>query len=146
MDKKCAIRNGVIEMNDMHMPIIDEETLIGSNIPKCPHCSNILRPNVSMFGDYDFYGKPYEFAKKKMEIWIQENEKRGLKLVILEIGCGINPHSLRMNDGKMLSGEWKLPKINIPLKMIRLNPDDEEQQHNCIHVKMGSKQGIQQLM
>ena len=146
MDKKCAIRNGVIEMTDTHMPIIDEDTLIGSNLPKCPHCPNILRPNVSMFGDYDFYGKPYEFAKKKMENWLQENEKKGFKLVILEIGCGINQHSLRMNNGKTLSGEWKLPKINIPLKMIRLNPDDDQTEDTCIHVKMGSKQGIQQLM
>ena len=81
-----------------------------------------------------------------MENWLQENEKKGSKLVILEIGCGINQHSLRMNNGKTLSGEWKLPKINIPLKMIRLNPDDEQTEDTCIHVKMGSKQGIQQLM
>lgn len=146
MDKKCSMRNGVIEMTDAHMPTIDQNTLIGSNLPACPHCSNILRPNVSMFGDYDFYGKPYEFAKKKMKIWLQENEKQNSKLVILEIGCGINPHSLRMNNGKTLSGEWKLPNIKIPLTMIRLNPDDEQPEDNCIHVKMGSKQGIKTIL
>ena len=85
-------------------------------MPKCPNCPNILRPNVSMFGDYNFYGKPYEFAKKKMESWIKENEKNNNKLVILEIGCGINPHSLRMRNGKTLSGEWKLPKIKSIVK------------------------------
>lgn len=146
MDKKCSIRNGVIEMTEKHMPIIDKDTLISSNLPKCPNCNNILRPNVSMFGDFDFYGKPYEFSKRKMENWIYENEKKNSKLIILEIGCGINPHSLRMNNGKMLSGEWKLPKINKPIKFIRLNPDDEEKEENCIHVKMGCKQGIKQLL
>lgn len=146
MDKKCATRNGVIECTESHIPSIDNETFIGSNLPPCPYCSNILRPNVSMFGDYDFYGKPYEFAKKKMEQWLQENEKKQSKLVILEIGCGINPHSLRMNKGKMMSGEWKLPKITNLTKMIRLNPDDEDPEHDCIHVHMGSKQGIQLLI
>ena len=96
MDKKCCLRNGIIEMTEAHIPMVDENTLIGSNLPSCPYCSNILRPNVSMFGDYDFYGKPYEFARKKMELWLKENEQNGKKIVILEIGCGINPHSLRM--------------------------------------------------
>ena len=146
MDKKCAVRNGVIECTESHIPNVDPDTLIGSNLPPCPHCKNILRPNVSMFGDYDFYGKPYEFAKKKMELWLQENEKNNNRLVILEIGCGINQHSLRMNNGKTMSGEWKLPKITNLMKMIRLNPDDEDPNHDCIHIHMGSKQGIQSLM
>lgn len=146
MDKKCSARNGVIPMTDEHMPTFNENTFIGSNLPSCPHCPNILRPNVSMFGDFDFYGKPYEFARRKMDMWLKENEEKGQSLVILEIGCGINPHSLRMNNGKMLSGEWKLPKITGLTKMVRLNPDDESVEDGCIHVRMGAKRGIQLLL
>ena len=146
MDKKCSLRNGPIEMEDKLMPKFNKDTFISTSMPKCPYCPNILRPNVSMFGDHDFYGKPYEFARKKMENWINENEKKDNKLVILEIGCGINPHSLRMKDGKMLSGEWKLPKIKNLIKTIRLNPDDEQEEDNCIHIKLGAKKGLSQLM
>ena len=146
MDKKCSLRNGPIEMEDKLMPKFNKDTFISTSMPKCPYCPNILRPNVSMFGDHDFYGKPYEFARKKMENWINENEKKGNKLVILEIGCGINPHSLRMKDGKMLSGEWKLPKIKNLIKTIRLNPDDEQEEDNCIHIKLGAKKGLSQLI
>ena len=146
MDKKCSLRNGPIEMEDKLMPKFNKDTFISTSMPKCPYCPNILRPNVSMFGDHDFYGKPYEFARKKMENWINENEKKDNKLVILEIGCGINPHSLRMKDGKMLSGEWKLPKIKNLIKTIRLNPDDEQKEDNCIHIKLGAKKGLSQLM
>ena len=64
----------------------------------------------------------------------------------MEIGCGINPHSLRMKNGKMLSGEWKLPKINNLMKTIRLNPDDEESDKNCIHVRSGAMKGLNQLL
>ena len=146
MDKKCSLRNGPIEMEDKLMPKFNKDTFISTSMPKCPYCPNILRPNVSMFGDHDFYGKPYEFARKKMENWINENEKKDNKLVILEIGCGINPHSLRMKDGKMLSGEWKLPKIKNLIKTIRLNPDDEQEEDNCIHIKLGAKKGLSQLI
>ena len=40
-----------------------------------------------------------------MEKLIDNIVKNNEKLVILEIGCGINPHSLRMNNGVMMSGE-----------------------------------------
>lgn len=148
MDKKCSVRNGHIEIEERLMPKFNKDTLIANSMPKCPHCSNILRPNVSMFGDNDFYGKPYEFARKKMESWIIENEKKNNRLVILEIGCGINPHSLRMKDGKMLSGEWKLPKIKNVVKTIRLNPDHAEvdEEDNCLHIRLGAKKGLSQLL
>ena len=51
-----------------------------------------------------------------------------------------------MKDGKMLSGEWKLPKIKNLIKTIRLNPDDEQKEDNCIHIKLGAKKGLSQLM
>jgi NAD-dependent SIR2 family protein deacetylase len=146
MDKKCSIRNGPIKSSEKNLPDFDEKTLIGKNLPKCPHCKNILRPNVSMFGDYDFYGKPYEFSRKKMEKWLKTINDKKNKLVILEIGCGINPHSLRMENGKMLSGEWKLPKNINPMTNIRINPEENiDNEINTIHINMGAKKGINLL-
>ena len=146
MDKKCAIRNGIIEMTEEYMPKYNNENFIASHLPSCPNCKNILRPNVSMFGDYDFYEKPYEYAKKKMEKWIQNIEKNNHKLIILEIGCGINPHSIRMNNGIMMSGEWKLPKIKNLIKTIRLNPDDEQNDKDTIHIKLGAQNGLNRIL
>jgi len=148
MDKKCSIRNGIIEAQPITIPPFDPKTFIAYNMPKCPHCKNILRPNVSMFGDYNFYGKLYEHARKRMEIWLNEVNKNDQKLLILEIGCGINPHSLRMNNGIMLSGEWKLPKINNLQFSIRLNPEEnlEDTKNNTIHINMGAKLGLKSIL
>ena len=148
MDKKCSIRHGVIPMTDNDVPTFDNKTFIATNMPSCPHCKNILRPNVSMFGDYDFYGKPYEHSRKRMSQWLDNVNKNNQRLVILEIGCGINPHSLRMNNGVMLSGEWKLPKIKNLQCSIRLNPENEDNinDNNNIHVNMGAKIGLKQLL
>lgn len=147
MDKKCSERNGIIETSKDKMPPYNIDTFIATNLPQCPYCKNILRPNVSMFGDHDFYGKPYEHARKRMNNWLEEVSKNNQKLIILEIGCGINTHSLRLKNGKMLSGEWKLPKINNLKYSIRLNPEDESNDDkNTIHVNMGAKAGLKQLL
>ena len=48
-------------------------------------------------------------------------------------------------DGKMMSGEWKLPKMNTIMKTIRLNPDDDID-NTCIQIRMGAKQAINSLL
>ena len=97
-----------------------------------------------MFGDYDFYGKPYAFQKNRMEIWLKQNNNK--RLVIMEIGCGINPHSLRMEKGKMMSGEWKMPKITNLIKTIRINPNDYlERTDDTIHISKDALSGIKIL-
>jgi NAD-dependent SIR2 family protein deacetylase len=145
MSIKCSKKNGVVKTTPGLIPNYNSKTLIASNLPKCSHCSNILRPNVSMFGDFDFYGKPYEYIRKKMETWMNNVEKNDKKLVILEIGCGVNQHSIRMNDGVMMSGEWKLPKIKKLIKTIRINPNDCFPANNTINLNMGAKEALRGL-
>lgn len=144
MDKKCSNINGSFDDNSVSLPPFNKDTFIAYNLPKCPNCSNILRPNVSMFGDYDFYEKPYEFMKKRMLNWLNEIKEKNKKLVILEIGCGINPHSLRINNNIPLSKEFKLPLVKKCI-YIRLNPEDEENK-DVIHINMGAKKGLKSLL
>ena len=145
MDKKCSIKHGIIDANIDLFPDFDKN-LIAKKLPKCPNCKkNILRPNVSMFGDFDFYGKPYEYQKKRMNNWLKKIKKNNQKLVILEIGCGISEHSLRINNGIMMSGEWKLPKIQNLIKTIRINPFDLQESTNTIQITNTAKNAINQL-
>ena len=123
--------------------------MVACNLPKCRHCGKILRPNVSMFGDYEFYGKPYEYSKKKMDSWITKIKNNNKKLAILEIGCGTNQHSLRMNNGVMMSGEWKIPKIKNLIKTVRINLDDcndwENPAKETVNLSMKAKDAIRQI-
>jgi NAD-dependent SIR2 family protein deacetylase len=140
-DKKCNIRNGVWNIDKI--PAFDEKTLIAKELLKCPYCGHLARPNVSMFGDFDFYGIPYEHQKRRLSKWLNDNKNK--KILIIEIGCGINPHSIRMNNGKMMSGEWKIPQISNILATIRINPSDIEEHKDTIHIALGAKNGIQRL-
>lgn len=81
-----------------------------------------------------------------MNEWLQSNIKKNQKIVLLEIGCGINPHSLRINNGKMMSGEWKLPKLHNITNFIRINPSDQQEDDKAIHLKTGCKNAITHLL
>jgi len=147
MDKKCATKHGVLDTTPALIPPYNEETMLAHNLPVCPKCTNMLRPNISMFGDFKFCTKMCEYSSIKLENWLDTVNKNNQKLVILEIGCGINPHSLRMNNGTMLSNEWKLPRINNLLHTIRLNPEEEEETYEgLLHLPLGAKRGLKQLL
>ena len=143
MDKKCNLLNGVTEAENL--PTYNQETFIADWLPECKFCKKMSRPNVSMFGDVEFYGKPYQHQRRRLDEWLSNLKKCNKKIVILEIGCGINPHSLRMSNGKMMSGEWKLPLFDNIIGTIRINPNDEQEDENTIHISMGAKQGIHNL-
>lgn len=143
MDKKCNILNGVSIAENL--PSYDPDTFIANSLPQCKFCKNMARPNVSMFGDIEFYGKPYEYQRKRLNDWLLNLNKQKKNFVILEIGCGINPHSLRMSNGKMMSGEWKMPNLTNNMGTIRLNPTDEQNDENTIHISLGAKNGIHAL-
>jgi len=42
------------ENEDVPLCGLDYETMSASNMPYCPHCSSLLRPNVLMFGDWEY--------------------------------------------------------------------------------------------
>ena len=44
-----------------------------------------------------------------------------------------------------MSGEWKMPIFDNNIGTIRLNPSDEQQDVNTIHINIGAKQGIYSL-
>ena len=84
-----------------------------------------------------------EYQKRRLSKWLNDNKNK--KILIIEIGCGINPHSIRMNNGKMMSGEWKIPQISNILATIRINPSDIKEHKDTIHIALGAKNGIQRL-
>ena len=44
-------------------------------VEQCKHCKEMSRPNVSMFGDFEFYGKPYEHQRKRLDNWVSNIKK-----------------------------------------------------------------------
>ena len=138
-------------MNIDDLPKVDEETLNAMKpFPKCKYCDSIARPNVSFFGDYYFNEKVCKKQSLKLFDWLEEN--KGRKLLIMELGCGVSKHSIRFtlkdNQYSMMSNEWKLPKSFLAensTKLIRINPDSEEDCDGVIKISLGAKKALRML-
>lgn len=56
------------------------------DIPLCPYCKGIARPNILMFGDFKWNSRRTENQEHRFNRWIKIFRKPGEKLVIIEIG------------------------------------------------------------
>jgi NAD-dependent SIR2 family protein deacetylase len=66
---------------------VDEQTMraVGP-LPSCPQCGAIARPNILMFGDWEWDGSRTDEQQLRLNHWLQEI--RGKRLVAVECGSG----------------------------------------------------------
>jgi NAD-dependent SIR2 family protein deacetylase len=84
---ECGI--GVYECDPSNpQPVkVDEQTMraVGP-LPACPQCGAVARPNILMFGDWDWDGRRTNEQERLMYSWLRE--VRDARLVVVECGSG----------------------------------------------------------
>lgn len=70
--------------DDFHPQVGEENCLLISDFPLCPHCGEIARPNILMFGDSGWLGYRSELQEANLNAWMGRIERP----VIIEIGAG----------------------------------------------------------
>ena len=89
-----------------------------TNHPMCISCGGPARPNIVMFNDSNFIDGVETSHYLEWENVVSDLvERRGAKVVILEIGCGMKVPSIRVLTEQKLS-EWPTSHL------IRVNPVD----------------------
>ena len=67
---------------------VDEATIRArSTLPSCPDCGAVLRPNILMFGDWEWDMGRYNAQASEYENWLRR--VRGRKVVAIELGAGL---------------------------------------------------------
>lgn len=90
---------------------LDYDSMTAENLPKCPHCGGLLRPNILLFGDFDYIENDSQTANFRSFL-----NKAGIPEVTLLIGAsGYVP----TNDYLAL----RLQKAGS--RVITVNPDPE---------------------
>ncbi len=85
-------------------------------LPKCRCCGRIARPNILMFGDFNFIPYRTDLALRRLHEWLDFIDDMGYKLAIIEIGAGKAVPTVRYFS------EDTARKYNGTL--IRINPRD----------------------
>lgn len=93
------------------MPEVDAaECLLTSDLPRCPRCGAIARPNILMFGDWGWLSEQTEAQQQRLRAWLQAV---GSPLVI-EIGAGSNIPTVRRFGERVAAA------------LIRINPSEPQ--------------------
>ena len=96
---------------DALLPEVDEDTCrLRSELPGCPHCGGLARPNILMFGDWHWQEARSEAQHARMQAWLRRVER----LLIVELGAGTAVPTVRR------LGE------SLPGKLIRINPTEPQ--------------------
>ncbi|MDX2493909.1 MAG: Sir2 family NAD-dependent protein deacetylase [Desulfuromusa sp.] len=65
---------------------IDEATMRVKDVPICPECQRVARPNILMFGDYSWLSKRSAIQEENFDDFLQLNKNS--QMVVIEIGAG----------------------------------------------------------
>lgn len=90
-------------------PVVDEAACrLLNDLPLCPHCGAVARPNILMFGDYDWIARRTESQESHLNAWLASVNRP----VVIEIGAGKAIPTVRNFSERVGS------------RVIRINPQD----------------------
>lgn len=123
---------------DRDIPI-DESTFRAElPLPTCPVCGGNVRPNILMFGDYEWNGQRSEEQAERFQDLIDGFRMAKIKPVVLEIGAGLSVPTVRMTServARMTGGQ-----------LIRINPVDPDVPAGGIGLPVGGLEGIRMIL
>lgn len=92
---------------------IDEETMRAAEpLPKCPQCGELARPNILMFGDWDWDEARTAEQTRRLEEWLRSLPS--MKLVVVECGAGTAiPTVRRFTERLVRAAGGTLVRLNV---------------------------------
>lgn len=108
----------------------------------CPKCGELLRPNLCMFYDMDWYSEPSDTQGVKASAYINKLKERSVKnVLILEIGAG--------TDLRVIRSSAELSAYEFDTQLIRINPTltvEDETDKDVIFLEKGASDGISHIL
>ncbi len=118
--------------------VVDEENFEAQEpLPRCIRCGGLARPNILMFGDWNWISSRTDAQSQRFNKWLQGLSKEKMRLLIVEIGAGEAVPTVRMKSEH-------LAQIHNNT-LIRINPRDYYTPSGHISIPLGSADGINQI-
>lgn len=116
---------------DFHPDIDRDQCRLVGDLPHCPHCGALARPNILMFGDWGWLDRRTTAQYQRLQQWLRTVEN----LVCIEIGAGTNISTVRHFSE------------NCGGRLIRINPAEPEvpDATTDISLPLGGLDGITRL-
>lgn len=120
---------------DEFLPVVDEESGRLLNAPPiCPRCGALARPNILMFGDWQWVAGRTELQCLRRDQWLAQAGK----IAIIEVGAGIHLPTIRSFTERLC----RLGKA----QAVRINPRQPEISPRLgVGLRMSGLAGLQAL-
>ena len=111
---QCA-KCGTIEERREETFELDTAKFESKHVPCCSSCQSPARPNILMFGDWDWISDRTDQQESRFHKWLHESKAK--KLAIVEIGAGNAVPTVRYQSEQVLRSHR-----NQSCHLIRINP------------------------
>lgn len=118
--------------------VVDPETFRAKGqLPQCPACGGMARPNILMFGDARWVWDRTEAQSAALQRWTAEAERAG-GLVVIELGAGTAVPTVRHHC------EAAVPGVGRGC-LIRINPREPQAPHGAVSLPMGALEALTRI-
>ena len=99
--------------------------------PHCPRCGGLARPNILMFGDYEWEPLRTEQQLARYRVWSEEVPKS--RVIAIELGAGMAIPTVRLECEEAAR------------TVIRINPRDTDPPGRGIVLPLGAREALEQI-
>lgn len=101
-------------------PVVDEQACrLTGDVPLCPHCGAVARPNILMFDDWQWVDERSEAQCAQQQRWLRGVQRP----VVIEIGAGsaiptvrhFSNRVIRQHGGQLVRINLREPRVERPL-------------------------------
>ncbi len=146
-DRICEIHGSMLSLQCMNAcredfwpaddfePVVDEENCrLVNALPTCPRCGALARPNVLMFGDWEWVASQTTLQRLRRDQWIKEAQR----LVVVEIGAGVHISTIRSFTQSLCRAHGA--------QAVRINPRNPEiSPKHGIGLRMGGLEALEEI-
>lgn len=121
------------------IPDVDEKNCRLRNAPpRCPRCGGMARPNILMFGDWQWLHEREQAQRQREVEWFRVAAQKHVKLVVVELGAGTAIPSVR-HFSERISAEFGA-------RIIRINPREfQVPSAQDVGIPMGALEALQHM-
>jgi NAD-dependent SIR2 family protein deacetylase len=105
------------------------------HLPSCSRCGALARPNVLMFGDWNWVPQRTTSQERRLATWLEH--VAGSRLVVIELGAGTAVPTVRMTSEHLAS--------RFGATLVRINPREPQVSAGHISLPLGALESLQSI-
>jgi NAD-dependent SIR2 family protein deacetylase len=131
--RDCRI--GIFAGTSLEVTIDPETMRTVGHLPECPHCGALARPNILMFGDFQWHSERTDCQMRRLSSWLGSLSRA--KLAIVECGAGQGVPTVRLACQR-IAKEWRGT-------LIRINTREPDVSSGHISVALGALSALRSI-